>query len=123
MSNHEKCVEYVKEYTDSSKKLENFWTETYDKIESVVVASRLFDIAVVLESNEHANTFCQRAMSDLLERRLVVDGHLQPGLVNEITDRGLAKQLALSTVHYATNYVQNQVRPRRYGKYLRRFFR
>lgn len=123
MSNYESCVEHVREYADPNKELSSFWNETYDEIDSVLVVSRLFDIAIALESNEHANTFCQRAASDLSKKNLVINGRLEPNLINEITDRGLEQQLALSTVHYAVNYIQNRVRSRNYGKYLRRFFR
>jgi len=123
MSNYDECFEYVNEYADPEKEISNFWAEAYSRIESTVVVSRVFDVAVVLENNESANTFCQRATSDLLNRNFVIDGRLEPELINETTNRGLERQLALSTIHYAANYVQNRVRSREYGKYLRRFFR
>lgn len=124
MSNYEFCVEYVKEYSDPNQKdLSAFWTESYDNIESKLVVSRLFDIAVVLENNKQANTFCQRALKDFSERGPVIDGKLNSESVNEAIKKDLERPLALTTAHYALNYVQNRVRSREYGKYLRRFFR
>lgn len=124
MSNYKKCVRHVKTYTETEKDLSKFWIPTYEQILSEKVVTRIFDVAVVLESNEKANVFCQRALSDLLEdRNLVMDGNLDPDLVNETKKIGIDEQLALVTVHYATNYVQNRVRSDEYGKYLRRFFR
>lgn len=107
------------------KDIEKYWLSSYEEIDDVLVARKLFQSAKILKSNRKANVFCQRAVQDLTDVLISVDGDFDEETVDAINfaiRSGLAGQLQKTTAHYVANYVQFQVSPKKYGEYLKTIF-
>lgn len=107
------------------RKIKTYWISTYQDIEDPEVARKLFQSAFLLRSNRQANVFCQRAVQDLTEAVIPVDGRFSTETVDAVNftiKNGLGKQLRQTTAHYVANYIQFQVRPNKYGDYLKQIF-
>ncbi len=107
------------------KDIERYWIQAYEKIDDVLVARKLFQSAKILGSNQKANVFCQRAVQDLTDVLISVDGRFDEETIDAINfaiRSGLAGQLQKTTAHYVANYVQFQVSPKEYGEYLKVIF-
>lgn len=105
---------------------EGYWNPKYDNIKDESVANKITDSARVLKSSSKAHVFCQRAVQDLTGSIISVNGKMNEETIDAINfaiQSGLSKQLKMTIAHYTVNYVQINVRPSEYSKYLKRLFK
>jgi len=97
----------------------------YEQIDDESVAEKIEQIASILKSDRKAHVFCQRALIDLTNVQIRVDGQMNQETIDAINftiQKGLKKQFKNTTSHYAANYVQSQTTSSEYQDYLKKLF-
>lgn len=121
MSSHFK--ECREEFTQ--EELQTYWLSDYDNIDDFQVVKKIMQVASMLGNNRQVHVFCQRAVEDLTDSVISTNGRMNTETVDAINftiRSGLSKQLRMTLAHYVANYVQVQVGPEQYGKYLKKLF-
>lgn len=120
MTNLETCQQEFRE-----EAIKNYWLSQYEKVNDPLVARKVFQSAKLLRSNRQAHVFCQRAVQDLTEAIIPVNGKFSEETVDAVNfaiNSGLSGQLKMTTAHYTANYLQLKVSPKKYGDYLKAIF-
>jgi len=119
-SHFQECRE---EFTE--QELQTHWQTDYEDIDDLRVVKKIMQAATILGDNRQVHVFCQRAVEDLTGSIVSTNGRMNTETVDAINftiRSGLDKQLRMTVAHYVANYVQVQVGPEQYGKYLKKLF-